>query len=120
MKLRRLVVGALITAMLFFAPSAIPVKAGPAAIPCSGIIHPTWLAIDTAFAVPITPCPVAPASHAITGWFWGLFACPASIILSGIVANFRDNRQLTAPEAWTCGLLFWFAKPSTARVGNHP
>jgi len=49
-----------------------------------------------------------------------LFACPASIILSGIVANFRDNRQLTAPEAWSCGLLFWFAKPKTAPASNHP
>jgi hypothetical protein len=38
-------------------------------------------------------------------------ACPASIILSGAVANFRDNRQLTYPEAWTCGLLYWFGRP---------
>jgi hypothetical protein len=66
------------------------------------------------------PCPVAPTSHAISGWFWAAFACPASIILSGIVANFRDNRQLTAPEAWSCGLLFWFAKPKTAPASNHP
>jgi hypothetical protein len=35
----------------------------------------------------------------------------ASIILSGAVANFRDKRQLTYAEAWTCGLLYWFGKP---------
>ena len=119
MKLRKLVSGALITAMFFFAPSAIPLKAGPAAIPCG--VPAGWLPSDTAFAVPApVPCPIAPTSHAISGWFWGLFACPASIILSGIVANFRDNRQLTAPEAWTCGLLFWFATPKTVPASNHP
>ena len=38
---------------------------------------------------------------------WALMACPASIILSGIVADFKDNRQLTYWEAVTCGLLYW-------------
>jgi hypothetical protein len=63
----------------------------------------------------------AAASHAISGWFWGLFACPASIIVSGIVANFRDNRQLTYWEAWTCGLAFWLAKPGPQQkpAGTH-
>jgi hypothetical protein len=35
-------------------------------------------------------------------------ACPASIVLSGAVANFKDNRQLTYWEAVTCGLAYWF------------
>jgi len=120
MRLRKLVSIVLITAMLFFAPSMIPARDVPGPIPCG--IPSGWLPTDTAFAGPgiVIPCPVAPTSHAITGWFWGLFACPASIILSGIVANFRDNRQLTAPEAWSCGLLFWFAKPKTAPASNHP
>jgi hypothetical protein len=43
---------------------------------------------------------------------WALMACPASIILSGIVADFWLNRELTAPEAWTCGLLFWIPRPT--------
>ena len=43
---------------------------------------------------------------------WALMACPASIILSGIVANFWLNRQLTYAEAWTCGLLFWIPQPT--------
>jgi hypothetical protein len=29
-------------------------------------------------------------------------------VLAGAVANFKDNRQLTYQEAWTCGLLYWF------------
>jgi hypothetical protein len=43
---------------------------------------------------------------------WALMACPASIILSGIVANFWENRQLTFAEAWTCGLLYWIPRPT--------
>jgi hypothetical protein len=113
MKIRKIVSTILIAAMLFFAPSMIPVRAG-VTIPC----HPAsgWLATDTAFATILIPCPVAPPTHgAPPAWWWAAFACPASIILSGIVANFRDNRQLTYAEAWTCGLLYWFAKPPAQR-----
>jgi hypothetical protein len=51
-------------------------------------------------------------------------ACPASIILSGIVADFKDNRQLTYWEAVTCGLLYWIpmAVPvqTAQKKPNHP
>jgi hypothetical protein len=43
---------------------------------------------------------------------WVLMACPASIILSGIFANFLENRQLTFAEAWSCGLLYWIPRPT--------
>jgi hypothetical protein len=91
MTIRKIVSTVLITALLF---GSLP--AGRALAGANPMIHP---------AAP------AATSHVITGWFWGLFACPASIIVSGVVANFRDNRQLTYWEAWTCGLAFWFAKP---------
>ena len=42
---------------------------------------------------------------------WPIFGCAGGIILSALAANYRDNRELTAPEAWTCGLLFWFSQP---------
>jgi hypothetical protein len=108
---------ALIAAMLFFSPSMVPVRA--VTIPCG--LHPVWLPTDTAFAgPPIIPCPVPPPGHGvIPGWFWAAFACPASIILSGIVANFKDNRQLTTAEAWTCGLLYWFGVPPQQQVQGH-
>jgi hypothetical protein len=38
---------------------------------------------------------------------------------SGIVANFKDNRQLTTAEAWTCGLLYWFGVPPQQQVQGH-
>jgi hypothetical protein len=49
-------------------------------------------------------------------------ACPALIVFTGAVANFKDNRQLTYWEAWTCGLAYWFwlpgrsASPPTGRL----
>ena len=46
-----------------------------------------------------------------TGWLWAIFGCSSGIILAAMVANFQQNRQLTAQEAWTCGLLFWFNPP---------
>jgi hypothetical protein len=61
--------------------------------------------------MPLIALPVPPSHGYIPAWFWAAFACPASIILSGAVANFRDKRQLTYAEAWTCGLLYWFGKP---------
>jgi hypothetical protein len=46
-----------------------------------------------------------------TGWVWGIFGCSSGIIFAAIVANWQQNRQLTAKEAATCGLLFWFTPP---------
>jgi hypothetical protein len=115
--LRKIVSTILIAAMLFFVPSMIPAKA--VIFPCG--FHPVVLLTDTAFAAPppIVPCPVAPTSGAPPAWFWAAFACPASIILSGIVANFRDNRQLTTAEAWTCGLLYWIPMPVQPQPVRH-
>jgi hypothetical protein len=110
MKIRKIISTILIAAMLFFAPSMIPVRA--AGILCGVSVTSELLPLDTAFAAPpaiIIPCPPV-AMHA-PAWLWIAFACPASIILSGAVANFKDHRQLTYWEAWTCGLLYWFGKP---------
>jgi hypothetical protein len=40
-------------------------------------------------------------------------------VLSALVADFRDNRQLTAPEAWTCGLLYWIPMPVQPKPVGH-
>ena len=58
----------------------------------------------------IIPPPAAPAGH-IGATPWVLMACPALIVFTGAVANFKDNRQLTYWEAWTCGLAYWFWLP---------
>ncbi len=60
------------------------------------------------FAVPVAPpAPVFGAA----AFPWPIFACVGGIVTSGLVANARDHRELTAPEAWSCGVLFWFAQP---------
>jgi len=49
---------------------------------------------------------------------WPIFGCAGGIILAALAANYRDNRQLTTPEAWSCGLLFWFSQPKPKK-GRH-
>ena len=43
---------------------------------------------------------------------WIFIGCAGGIILSAFHANYRDNRELTQPEAWTCGLLYWLSYPT--------
>jgi len=69
----------------------------------------------------VPPPAAAPVGH-VGALPWVLMACPASIVLSGVVANFKDNRQLTYWEAWTCGLLYWFpwvGPAQTVRTAPH-
>ena len=42
---------------------------------------------------------------------WLIFGCASGIILAAFAANYRDGRELTPPEAWSCGTLFWFSQP---------
>jgi hypothetical protein len=106
--IRKIVSTILIGAMIFFAPSMMPTRA----LAC-GVRVLTWLATDTAFAqFQATPCP--PVKSHVPAWPWVVIGCAGSIVLSAVVANFRDNRQLTTPEAWTCGLLYW-VQPYQAR-----
>ena len=44
--------------------------------------------------------------HANTA-YW-ILACPASIITSAVVKNWRRHKELNSQEAWTCGLLYWW------------
>jgi hypothetical protein len=67
---------------------------------------------------PIPP-PPPPAHVVVPAWWWVAFGCPASVVLSALVADFRDNRQLTAPEAWTCGLLYWIPMPVQPKPVGH-
>jgi len=60
-------------------------------------------------SAPVTP-PVAGGIH--TPWVpFAVMGCASGIILAAIAASSRDKRELTAPEAWTCGLLFLFSEP---------
>src|SRR5690348_13925019 len=98
--IRKIVSTVLIAAMLFFAPSMIP-AGGVAVFPCgfdSIVLLPAVAAFAGADLILPAPCPSAPVSH-VPAWFWAAFEYPASIILSGTVANFKDNRHVPYAEA---------------------
>jgi hypothetical protein len=67
---------------------------GGAIIPC-GIIHPSWLPTDTAFALPITPCPVPGSGHGFTGTIEG--AKNSIAVMSTVLTIFRMCLCITAP-----------------------
>jgi hypothetical protein len=100
MKFRKIISTTLIGAMLFFAPSMIPIRAFKAVA-------------DTAFAdgVIVAPSPPAPGHAHTPVWPWVVIGCAGSIVLSAVVADFWSHRELTTPEAWTCGLLYWVPMP---------
>lgn len=69
----------------------------------------------------LVPPPVTYGSSSGAGATWIPFTvmgCASGIILAAMVANSRDNRELMAPEAWTCGLMFWFAQPRANARGR--
>jgi hypothetical protein len=45
-----------------------------------------------------------------------IMGCAGGIILAALAANARDHRELTAQEAWTCGIMFWFSQPGRRSV----
>lgn len=42
---------------------------------------------------------------------WFVIGCAGGVVLAALAANYRDGRELTAQEAWSCGTLFLFSRP---------
>lgn len=42
---------------------------------------------------------------------WFVIGCASGVVLAALAANYRDGRELTAQEAWSCGSLFVFSRP---------
>jgi hypothetical protein len=42
---------------------------------------------------------------------WIVIGCAGGVILAALAANYRDGRELTSQEAWSCGTLFLFSRP---------
>lgn len=42
---------------------------------------------------------------------WLIIGCAGGVVLAALAANYRDRRELTAQEAWSCGTLFLFSRP---------
>jgi len=47
---------------------------------------------------------------------WIVIGCAGGIILAALAANYRDHRELTAQEAWSCGLGFLASVPVTGKA----
>ena len=77
-------------------------------------------ALPTASFAAVAPAPVV-YGHTFggTSFPWPIFACAGGIITAAMVANAREQRELTAPEAWSCGVLFWFAEPKHSKRKHH-
>ncbi len=52
-----------------------------------------------------------------TGTAYWILACPAGIITAAMAKNWKRHKQLTAPEAWTCGLQYWWNE-ATGKYGR--
>lgn len=39
---------------------------------------------------------------------WWIMACPAGIVTAALAKSWKRHQELTAPEAWTCGLQYWW------------
>jgi cell division protein FtsW (lipid II flippase) len=63
--------------------------------------------------------PVVPGAHFAAGSGpWLIFGCVGGIMVAALAANARDNRELTAEEAWSCGTLFFLSQPKMAHKGH--
>jgi hypothetical protein len=93
MKERKIVAAALAAALVF--ATATPSMAAPA---------------------PIPPAPVTHAGGA--GVVWGIFGCTAGIIGTAMAKSARGYGELTPPEAWTCGILYWVNYNKPTRVAH--
>jgi hypothetical protein len=49
-----------------------------------------------------------PKQHFNPTAFWIIFGCVGSVVFTAIVKNAQQRQQLTALEAQTCGLAYWF------------
>jgi len=76
------------------------------------------------------PCPVyalasvscgGPVAHGggSSSAVWWIMACPAGIVTAAMAKNWRRHQELTAPEAWTCGLQYWWNE-ATGRYDRKP
>jgi hypothetical protein len=46
--------------------------------------------------------------HGAEGVVWGIIGCAAGTVTAAVVKNYKRQQELTAPEAWSCGIeYFW-------------
>jgi hypothetical protein len=68
-----------------------------------------------AFCGPRVPCTGGISSSTA----WWIMACPAGVVTAAMAKNWRRHKELTAPEAWTCGLQYWWNE-ATGQYDRKP
>lgn len=72
------------------------------------------LAVALAFSPSLAFAQVLPPAihHSHPTAIWWFMACPGSVVAAASAKNWRRHQELTAEEAWTCGLLYWWNEGS--------
>ncbi len=87
------------------------------AMACAAGIALAWAAPARADLKPVVvpPKPVHHHHHfggSSNHWpVWVIMGCATGVVVAAVAVNASQNRQLTAGEAWTCGLGALFAQP---------
>ena len=76
------------------------------------------VAISAAPAHAVIRTPVA-GSGMSAGTVWWIMACPAGVVTAALAKNWKRHAELTAPEAWTCGLQYWWNE-ATGQYDRKP
>lgn len=58
----------------------------------------------------LTPVATPKAQH-VPALVWVVFGCSGGVVVSALFAHYLQHRQLTASEAGTCGIAYWFNPP---------
>jgi hypothetical protein len=80
-------------------------------------------AITLAAVVALSPIELfaqaAPSGHVMGGIStpWWIFVCPGGIVTAAMAKNWKRHKELSSPEAWTCGLLYWWNE-GTGKYGR--
>jgi hypothetical protein len=76
-------------------------------------------AVALAMAIALSPVaafaqPAPVPGHVFGGTTtpWWIFVCPGGIVTAAVVKNWKRHKELTTPEAWTCGFLYWWNEGS--------
>ena len=69
--------------------------------------------------IPFIAAPIAPVPGQTFGGTtpWWIFVCPGGVVTAAVAKNWRRNKELTTPEAWTCGFLYWWNE-GTGKYGK--
>jgi hypothetical protein len=77
------------------------------------------LAMAIAFSPVVALAQLAPVPGHVMGNStpWWLFVCPGGIVSAAMVKNWKRHKELSSPEAWTCGFLYWWNE-GTGKYGR--